>query len=62
MSQKEDPWKVILDWRNTPNERLGTSPAQLSLSSRTQTMLPAEKALLKPKIEKRVPKKLLEIV
>ena len=49
-SQKEDPWKAILDWRNTPNERLGTSPAQRLMSRRTQTMLPAEKTLLKPKI------------
>ena len=59
MSQKEDPWKAILDWRNTPNERLGMSPAQRLMSQRTQTMLPAEKTLLKPKIEKGVPKKLL---
>ena len=43
MSQKEDPWKAILDWRNTPNERLGISPAQLLMFRRTQTMLPAEK-------------------
>ena len=43
MSQKEDPWKAILDWRNTPNERLGTSPAQHLMLQRTQKMLPAEK-------------------
>ena len=60
MSQKENPRKAILDWRNTPNEGLGTSPAQRLMSGRTQTMLPAEKTLLKPKIEKEVPKKLLE--
>ena len=54
MSQKEDPWKTILDWRNTPNERLGMSLAQRLMSRRTQTMLPAEKTLLKPKIEKGV--------
>ena len=30
MSQKEDPWKAILDWRNTPNERLGNKPSSAS--------------------------------
>ena len=59
MSQK-DLWKAILDWRNTPNERLSASPAQRLISRRTQTMLPAEKTLLKTKIEKGVPKKLLK--
>ena len=54
MSQKEDKdlWKAILDWRNTPNERLGASPAQHLMFRRTQTMLPAEKTLLKSILKK----------
>ena len=55
MSQKEDKedlWKAILDRQNTPNERLGTSPAQRLIFRRTQTMLPVEKTLLKSKLKK----------
>ena len=52
MKHKKDPWKTILDWRNSPNERIGTSPAQRLISRRMQTILPAEKTLLKPKIER----------
>ena len=48
MKQKEDPWKAILEWRNIPNEKL------------TQTMLPMTESLLRPKTEKRVPKKILQ--
>lgn len=39
---------ALLDWRNTPTEGLGTSPAQRFLGRRCKTLLPAHGALLKP--------------
>ena len=40
------PYLSLLDWRNTPNERLGYSPAQLLLGRRTRTLLPMTAQLL----------------
>jgi hypothetical protein len=41
-----DPLLALLDWRNTPSEQLGLSPAQLMFGRRTRTRLPATDALL----------------
>ena len=46
-SQSE--FKALLDWRNTPTEGVGTSPAQRFLGRRCNTWLPMTEALLKPK-------------
>ena len=48
-----DPYWAILDIRNTPTEGFGSSSAQRLMNRRTQTLLPAMKSLLKPKIEKK---------
>ena len=38
-----DIYLALLDWRNTPSEDLGSSPAQRLLGGRTRTLLPAMK-------------------
>ena len=45
-----DPLLAVLDYRNTPTESMGTSPAQRMFSRRTKTLLPTKKELLKPTI------------
>ena len=40
---------ALLDWRNTPTEGLGTSPAERFLGRRCKTLLPAHGALLQPR-------------
>ena len=40
----------LLNWRNTPTEGLGSSPAQRFLGRRTKTDIPVASKLLKPKI------------
>ena len=39
---------ALLDWRNTPTEGLGSSPAQWFLGRCCKTLLPAHGMLLKP--------------
>ncbi len=41
-----DPFMALLDWRNTPSEQLGPSPAQLMFGRRTRTRLPSAAVLL----------------
>ena len=41
-----DPLLALLDWRNTPSEQLGVSPAQLMFGRRTRTRLPTPITLL----------------
>ena len=41
-----DPLLALLDWRNTPSEQLGASPAQLMFGRQTRTRLPTTNALL----------------
>ena len=38
----------LLDWRNTPTEGVGTSPAQRLMGRRCKTLLPIAGTLLKP--------------
>ena len=40
---------ALLDWRNTPTEGMGTSPAQRFLGRRCKTLLPITKSLLSPR-------------
>ncbi|CAB3985408.1 Transposon Ty3-G Gag-Pol poly, partial [Paramuricea clavata] len=46
----QDPLLAFLDWRNTPTEGLGSSPAQRLMGRRTRTLLPTHKNLLKQPI------------
>lgn len=46
----KDPWLALLDYRNTPTEGLGNSPAQRLMSRRTRTRLPTAASLLRPEV------------
>ncbi|XP_056016955.1 uncharacterized protein K02A2.6-like [Ostrea edulis] len=48
LKKAKDPYLAILDYRNTPLEELGLSPAQLFLAKRLKTKLPVSSTLLKP--------------
>ena len=41
-----DPFLALLEFRNTPSEQLGPSPAQLMFNRRTRTLLPTANRLL----------------
>ena len=40
---------ALLDWRNTPTEGIGTSPAQRLMGRRCKTHLPVAGTLLQPR-------------
>ena len=42
---------ALLDWRNTPTEGIGTSPAQRLLGRRCRTLLPIADSLLRPRYD-----------
>ncbi|KAK3894880.1 hypothetical protein Pcinc_001376 [Petrolisthes cinctipes] len=46
-----DPLLAILEWRNTPSEATGTSPAQKLFGRRCRTPLPVSTGLLMPVVE-----------
>ena len=56
----EDPLLALLDWRNTPTEGMGTSPAQRLMGRRTRTLLPTHQNLLKPGTDPDTAKKLAD--
>ena len=45
----ESEFIALLNWRNTPSEGIGTSPAQRLFGRRCKTLLPTAKALLQPR-------------
>ena len=45
---RKSEYQALLDWRNTPTEGMGTSPAQRFLGRRCRTLLPTCSALLQP--------------
>ena len=47
---KKDPYLALLDYRNTPLDGQGGSPAQRLLNKRTRTLLPTNPSLLQPKL------------
>ena len=44
----QSEYLALLDWRNTPTEGIGTSPAQRLMGRRCRTLLPVAANLLKP--------------
>lgn len=49
-NKNKDQFLALLDFRNTPTEATGTSPAQRLLNRRTRTLLPTSETLLRPKV------------
>ena len=47
---KRSEFLALLDWRNTPTEGVGTSPAQRLMGRRCKTLLPVASTLLQPDI------------
>ena len=60
VESEQDPHLALLDWRDTPTEGLGSSPAQRLFGRRTRTLLPTSSTLLNPKIPTEVPQKLMK--
>ena len=48
MDSGREPQLAILDYRNTPSQDVGSSPAQRMFCRRTRTLLPMCENLLKP--------------
>jgi len=53
-----DPWLALLEYRNTPVETIGSSPAQRLMSRRTKTLMPTASALLRPQVVEGVENKI----
>lgn len=47
-----DPYLAILDYRNTPTQGIGSSPAPHLMNRRTKTLLPTTNQLLQPQARK----------
>jgi len=47
LAAKADFFLTLLDWRNTPTETCGRSPAQMLYGRRIRTLLPTVEKLLK---------------
>ena len=52
LTASTDPYLAILDYRNTPTQGVGSSPAQRLMSRRTKTLLPTMNQLLQPQAGK----------
>ncbi|XP_061170331.1 uncharacterized protein K02A2.6-like [Saccostrea echinata] len=50
VKSNSDPYLALLDFRNTPTQGMGTSPAQRLMSRRTKTLLPTKQSLLVPEV------------
>lgn len=50
IKKSKDPYKSMLDYRNSPLEGIGLSPAQLHLGRRLKSNLPATATALKPAV------------
>ena len=46
----KDPWLALLEYRNTPVETIGSSPAQRLMSRRTKTLMTTASTLLRPRV------------
>ena len=46
---REDPYIALLNYRNTPQEGLNSSPVQRLMGRRTNTLVPTKESLLQPK-------------
>ena len=49
-NEGKDPWLALLDYRKTPTEGIGASPAQRLMLRRTRTLLPTASSLLRSEV------------
>ena len=56
---RTDPYLALLEYRNTPSQGLGTSPAQWLTSRFTKAQLPIIPRLLRPVVQPKIYQKLL---
>ena len=54
----KDPWLALLDYKSTPTEGIGASPAQRFKSRRTRTLLPTASSLFRPEVSTHFTEKL----
>ncbi|KAI8480674.1 hypothetical protein Bbelb_415670 [Branchiostoma belcheri] len=57
---QSDPYLALLDFRNTPSQEIGSSPAQRLFSRRTKATMPIKTNLLQPRVQSDIPSKLQE--
>ncbi|RYE25775.1 MAG: hypothetical protein EOP45_04450 [Sphingobacteriaceae bacterium] len=50
MVEKTDLWQALLEYRNTPLKEINASPAELLMSRKTRTLVPASKNLFQPNV------------
>lgn len=58
LRDNRNPWLALLEYRNTPVETIGSSPAQRFMSRRTKTLMPTASTLLRPQVVEGVEKKI----
>ena len=56
---EKDPWLALLEYRNTPVETTGSSPAQRLMSQRTKTLIPTAPTLLQLRVVEGVEDKII---
>ena len=56
---EKDPWLALLEYRNTPVETTGSSPAQRLMSQRTKTLIPTASTLLQLRVVEGVEDKIM---
>ena len=54
-AEKSDPYKAILELRNTPIQGINLSPVQIMMQRRTRSVLPCSQKLLQPRVVDPVP-------
>lgn len=54
----KDPLLALSEYRNTPVETIGSSPAQRLMSQRTKTLMPTASTLLLPRVVESVENKI----
>lgn len=57
--EKTELWRALLEYRNTPLKEIDASPAELLMSRKTRTCLPASKVLFKPKVIPNIEKNMI---
>jgi transposase InsO family protein len=60
IKEGKDIWKALLEWRNATTPNMQSSPAQRLMSRRTRSFLPCATTHYVPKVQEKVPEKIIE--